>query len=122
MEETHRFSQWLLVNFKFFKHKILQEICKWSNILKQYLINNVHEKLLELDQFIKHGIETLEIKVTKHDFTSFLQVMTILAEIKKRQNQTNNLFQPLREIIDFLKIYNVDISDSIQELVRYLNN
>lgn len=43
LEDIMLFDKWFRVNLKPLKQSILNTVCKWSNMLKQYLVNRVHK-------------------------------------------------------------------------------
>ncbi len=55
------------------------------------------------------------------DFPTLLKIMSVLSQIKERQNRTNCMFQPLRGIVDTLKQYNVEIDKEISSQVYETN-
>lgn len=119
MESNHTFDVWLLINMKSFKFTLLNEICKWSNIFKQHLLKHINQSLFELDSFITEGIQIFGLPVQKDDFTTLLKIMSVLSQIRDRQKRTNCMFQPLKDIIETLKQYNVEISSEMQEHVSF---
>lgn len=44
-------------------------------------------------------------------------MMAYLQKIKDREHQTNEMFQPLRDIIEMLKQYDVEFEDNIYSKV-----
>ena len=48
IEPLSVFDKWLRVNQKPMKQALLNTVCKWSNLLKQHLINHVHKRYSEL--------------------------------------------------------------------------
>lgn len=98
---------------KNFKHNLLNQVCKWSNLFKQYLLDQVVNRLQELEDFIIEGTHVLQFEVTKEDFDTLLSVMSILSKIKDRSMETDSMFDPLKDTVDLLKQYNVDFDDNV---------
>lgn len=59
----------------------------------------------------------LEKIVVEGDFEGLLLVMEYLQKIKDREHQTNEMFQPLKDIIEMLKHYDVEFEDNIYSKV-----
>lgn len=66
-----------------------------------------------METFIVNGLQTLSINVQLNDFISLLKVMAVLNEIKERQLETDRIFDPLKDIADMLRQYNVEIPENI---------
>lgn len=96
-----------------FKHNLLNQVCKWSNLFKQYLLDQVVNRLQELEDFIIEGTRVLQLEVTKEDFDTLLSVMSILSKIKDRTFETDRMFDPLKDSVDLLKQYNVEFDENI---------
>jgi len=43
-ENEKIFLRWLLLNIRPFKQIVLNTICKWTNLFKTYLVNNVNKQ------------------------------------------------------------------------------
>lgn len=98
---------------KNFKQNLLNQVCKWSNLFKQYLLDQVVNRLQELEDFIIEGTNVLQFEVTKEDFDTLLSVMSILSKIRDRSLETDRMFDPLKDTVDLLKQYNVDFDDNV---------
>jgi dynein heavy chain len=49
--------------------------------------------------------------VREGDYEGLLQVMGFLYHVRERQVTTNEMFEPIREIMDMLKAYDVEFSE-----------
>lgn len=105
-----------------FKFTLLNKICKWSNLFKQHLLDHINQLLSELDSFITEGMQIFELNVLRDDFDTLLKIMSVLSQIRIRQKQINCMFQPIKEIIETLKNYNVEISRELRSLVSFFIN
>lgn len=75
----------------------------------------------DLEQFIAYATKELSIELGEDDYDGLLKVMGVLNEVRAKMDaQTENMFEPLREIIDVLKEYGVDFPEETYEQVQYL--
>ena len=44
IDDEYVFNKWLKINLRPFKQNILNIICKWSNVLKQHLVDHVNKR------------------------------------------------------------------------------
>lgn len=115
LESSHTFHVWLLVDMIYFKQSLLKHISLWSNLYKEHLIDHVINDLQELETFINDGMAILRLEVQQEDLETLLKVMSILSKIKDRQVDTDNMFEPLKNMVDLLKQFSVEFSDSVFE-------
>jgi dynein heavy chain, axonemal len=108
-----QFSGWLMVDMRSFKHTILNMICKWSNTFKQYLVQQVEGRLQELDDFIVSSTAVLRMEATEDDFETLLKILSVITQIKEREVETDNMFEPLKEVVALLKTYNEDFNEAV---------
>lgn len=74
-------------------------------------------RLQELDQFIEEALVQLNKPLIKGDYDGLVNIMGYLLQIKQRQDETDNLFEPIREVITLLKSYGLDLSDQVYALL-----
>lgn len=78
--------------------------------------------LNDLEEFIIYATKELSVELDEDDYEGLLQVMRVLNEVKAKQDAgTDNMFEPLRDIIDVLKEYGVDFPEETYEQVWYDN-
>lgn len=78
--------------------------------------------LNDLEEFIIYATKELSVELDEDDYEGLLQVMRVLNEVKAKQDAgTDNMFEPLRDIIDVLKEYGVDFPEETYEQVWYVN-
>jgi dynein heavy chain, axonemal len=65
----------------------------------------------ELENFISTSTNTLRLEATEEDFETLLKILSVITQIKEREVETDNMFDPLKEVVALLKTYNVDFSD-----------
>jgi dynein heavy chain, axonemal len=108
-----QFSGWLMVDMRSFKHTILNTICKWSNAFKQHLVQQVEGRLQELEDFIVSSTAVLKMEATEEDFETLLKILSVITQIKEREVVTDNMFEPLKEVVALLKTYNEDFNEAV---------
>lgn len=115
IEQTHIFRSWLLVEMKGFKWGLLNEINHWNNMFKQHLANQVRSKLQELQDFVgaTNTVFDLTPQLGRDDFASLLKILEALTQIKNQEISTDNMFEPLKEIVNLLSEYNVEFEDKV---------
>jgi dynein heavy chain, axonemal len=67
----------------------------------------------ELENFISTSTNTLRLEATEEDFETLLKILSVITQIKEREVETDNMFDPLKEVVALLKTYNVDFSDNV---------
>lgn len=126
MKTEQTFHSWFKVDVKPFKHALLNTIRKWGNMFKEHLVDTVNSSLSDLGQFIRSADEGLQQTVGEGDYVALVNVMGYLLNVKERQANTDEMFGPLREIIELLKFYDQDIPEEVnvwlQELPEQWNN
>ena len=67
--------------------------------------------LQELEDFITEADKGLLTLVQEGDYEGLLRVMGFLYHVRERQVTTDEMFEPIKEIINMLKIYDVEFSE-----------
>ncbi|XP_050667868.1 dynein beta chain, ciliary-like isoform X2 [Leptidea sinapis] len=107
---------WLKLDLKRLNQAIMNIICKWSNLYKQNLKDHVQTSLDELEQFITYATKELSVELGEDDYEGLLTVMRVLNEVKAKTDAgTEQMFEPLRDIMYVLKEYGVDFPDETYE-------
>lgn len=104
---------WLKIDVRPLRQAILNTICKWSNLFKQHLYNRVINSLEELENFIREAIAAMQTSLTEDDYDGLLKVMGYLFKVKERQIETDNMFEPLKAIMEMLKDYGVEFAEEV---------
>ena len=86
---------------------------------KEHLIRHVETSLSSLQDFIKETDLGLTRQVNEGDFDGLVEVMGHIIAVRERQQNTDNMFEPLKQTIELLKSYNHEMSD---EVYSQLNN
>lgn len=114
-ETAQIFNNWLRVNLKKLKHSLMNIVRKWSHLFKKYLEEKVMNDLKELEDFIIDSTEKLNQEATNEDAPTLLSILKTISQINERSEQTDKMFDPLREIVDMLKSYDVEFEDFVED-------
>lgn len=104
---------WLRVDVRPLRQAVLNNVCKWGNLFKQHLYNHVINSLDELEAFIIESISVMEKPLAEDDYDGLLKVMGYLFKVKERQVATDNMFEPLKQIMELLKDYGVEFAEEV---------
>ncbi|XP_059622514.1 dynein beta chain, ciliary-like [Phlebotomus argentipes] len=113
IEEKIVINGWFSLDVAAFKQSLLNEVAKWIDVHKQYLMSEVEKQLSELSQFIRSGMATLNLEIDRDDYETLLKVMDVLAQVRDRRNDINNLFGPISNTIEMLRLYGDDFNEDI---------
>jgi dynein heavy chain len=86
-------------------------LSKWIYQFQDFLLQKVIADVTELSDFINFTDKALDMEVVDQD--SMLQVMGYLRDIRKRTEGTDNMFEPLRQIVTLLTKHNVSTPPEI---------
>ncbi|XP_042303471.1 dynein axonemal heavy chain 9 [Sceloporus undulatus] len=109
LEPISVFDSWMKVDAHTFKASLLGIIKRWSFMFKQHLVSHVTHSLADLEEFIKVTERGLSKKVEKGDYECLVEVMGHLKAVKDRQTSTDEMFEPLKQTIELLKIYDQEL-------------
>lgn len=104
---------WLRIDVKPLRQALLNLVCKWSLLFKNHLVEHVKKAIKDLEDFCVECDDILSDIPVEGDYRGLLKVMEYLFKIKDRQYDTDNMFQPLLEIIELLKSYGVEFPEEI---------
>jgi dynein heavy chain len=113
LPNTHIFNCWFRVDITPFKLTLLTNIKKWSYIFKKHLLDHVVDSLVQLHQFIEKADEGLQAQLPEGDYEGLVKVMEFLKMLKERQRKTDDMFEPLKEVIVLLRKYGVTIPEEV---------
>ena len=120
------FDGWFKVDATPFKETLLNIIKTWGDMFKDYLVDKITSGLSDLGSFIREADEGLQQTVVEGDYQALVEVMGYLFEVKERQVMTDEMFGPLREIVELLTFCDQDIPEEVnvwlQELPEQWNN
>jgi len=113
IDDLFNVNSWLRVNLKGLKYSLLNSVSKWSYLFKEYLRNKVINDLIELEDFIRDSTALLEQEPTNEDYELLLKILKTLSLINERERRTDEMFEPLKKVVDLLKTYDVKFDDRI---------
>ncbi|XP_063312141.1 dynein axonemal heavy chain 9 [Pelobates fuscus] len=126
MEPINIFDSWMKVDAQPFKSALLNVIKRWSLMFKQHLIDHVTNSLSDLEEFIKVAERGLSMQLKEGDYNGLVEIMGHLMAVKERQTSTDELFEPLKQTIELLKVYEQELPDEVykqlEELPEKWNN
>jgi hypothetical protein len=119
------FPRIFCLSFKLFEHQtvrssrvhciwfILQWLCSapWLWVTLCCFVCICENSLQELENFITEADKGLLTPVQEGDYEGLICVMGFLYHVRERQVTTNEMFEPIKEIINMLKIYDVEFSE-----------
>ncbi|XP_039284796.1 dynein beta chain, ciliary [Nilaparvata lugens] len=114
------FFYWFVIDIRPFKQALLNTVCKWSMMFKQHLINHVVNSLNELAKFVEEADVGLMKPLTEGDYDGLVTVMGYLMQVKERQMTTDYMFEPLRDIIELVKTYDLEFPEETYVLLQDL--
>jgi len=76
--------------------------------------------LKDLAAFIKEVDAELAKPLEEGDYDALVNVIGILMRLKDRQTATDEMFEPLKQSIELLKIYNQELPDEVYTLLQVI--
>ncbi|NWI20364.1 DYH9 protein, partial [Crypturellus soui] len=120
IEPIRVFHSWMRIDARPFKASLLNVIKKWSLMFKQHLIDHVTHSLADLEEFIKIADKGLSKKVEKGDYDGLVEIMGHLMAVKERHSATDEMFEPLKQTIELLKIYEQQLPEEVHKQLEEL--
>ncbi|XP_077976399.1 dynein beta chain, ciliary-like isoform X2 [Styela clava] len=120
MPDHKIFSSWFRVDVRPFKQSLLNIIKRWSLMLKEYLISHVVDSLQDLEDFVHRADAGLRENIEEGDYDALVRVMGNLLAVKERQASTDNMFEPLKETVELLSSYEVEIPENAHHQIEQL--
>ena len=120
IENIQTFNSWLRVEITPLKLTLLTNIKQWSYLFKKHLLSHVSECLKDLNNFIEEADEGMMTQLVPGDYKTLIKVMGILKEIKERQTKTDEMFEPLEEMLNLLRQYGMLIPEEVTVFMEEL--
>ncbi|XP_041830036.1 dynein heavy chain 9, axonemal-like isoform X1 [Melanotaenia boesemani] len=120
LEVVHVFHGWIRVDGRSMKTALLNVIKKWSLMFKQHLMDLVTNSLSDLETFITVTEAGLVQRVEEGDYGGLVEVMARLHAVKERQNTTDAMFEPLKQTITLLKVYEQELPEVVYKQLAEL--
>uniref|UniRef100_T1IU37 Dynein beta chain, ciliary n=1 Tax=Strigamia maritima TaxID=126957 RepID=T1IU37_STRMM len=118
--ESEVFENWFRLDLRPFKQGLLNTVKRWSNMFKQHLIDHVVNNLNNLDEFVKVKSVNLTRSIRDGDYEALVDTMGDLLEIKDRLEETDKMFEPIKQMIELLRTYNEEMPEEIHQLLQEL--
>ncbi|XP_076625371.1 dynein beta chain, ciliary [Colletes latitarsis] len=109
----HVIRRWLRLDLKPFKQTLMNIICKWANVLKEYLVKRITTQLEELEKFLEAAMENFSHNILEDDYDALLETIYYLKEIRDRQFEIEDMFDPIKKTVELLQHYQVTLSPKI---------
>ncbi|XP_070067151.1 dynein beta chain, ciliary [Drosophila virilis] len=106
------FFGFLRLNMDGFKRSVLNQIGQWISLFKMDLINFVRNSLQELQDFIDEAKVVLKMELKRDDFDGLVKILSVLNQINEKQFVFDNMFEPLRDIVNLLRKYGYEFKDT----------
>ncbi|KOC63491.1 Dynein beta chain, ciliary [Habropoda laboriosa] len=113
MPNEEVFCRWLKLDLKSFKQTLLNITCKWANVLKEHLVNTITTELENLSEFLKAAMENFSQPIHEDDYDALLETIYYLKEVRDRQFEIEDMFDPIKKTIELLQQYNVSLDQKI---------
>ncbi|XP_076749810.1 dynein beta chain, ciliary-like [Xylocopa sonorina] len=113
MKNEEIFCRWLRLDVKPFKQSLLNIICKWANVLKEYLVHEITTKLEKLAEFLQLAMDNFSRPIHEDDYDALLETIYYLKEVRDRQYEIEDMFDPIKKTIELLQTYNVHLDEKI---------
>eukprot|EP00731_Ephydatia_muelleri_P033713 Em0036g17a len=118
-QDTKIFDLWFRVDARPFKQGLLNTVKRWSLMFKQHLLNHVSHTLNDLVSYVKVTIAGLSVTVPEGEYKALVEVMGHLLAVKERQEETDTMFEPLKQTIELLKSYGQPLpEDTNQPMIQ----
>lgn len=114
------FNAWFQVDVRPFRQSLLNIVRKWGNMFKNHLVTRVTTTLADLANFIRRADEQLLQQIIEGDYEGLVNIMAYLLNVKERAVTTDDMFEPMQEIINLLKYYDMDIPEEVNVLLQEL--
>jgi dynein heavy chain, axonemal len=106
---------WLRFNTQPIKSQLMTWISKWVDMFLSHLKVTLVEKLTLLDEFmalVSKGLdaEVASIEDTKESKPALMRMMGDIRDVRKAMETTQEMFQPLQEILVTVKAHGIDIA------------
>ncbi|EGI59469.1 Dynein beta chain, ciliary [Acromyrmex echinatior] len=110
-ENEKVFLRWLRIDVRALKQALLNTICKWSNLFKTHLIDYVNNELRNLSEFLTNALKKFTQPIAPDDYEDLLNTIYYLKEVRDRQFQIDDMWEPIKATIELLKEYEVKFDE-----------
>ena len=104
---------WLRINALPVQSALRAHANRWCSCFTRHLEATLVEELERLDAFMRGTISKLDVELREGDDggkQDLLELMKCIADVRKSQERTKELFAPLQDTIQLLKAHGTDVS------------
>jgi dynein heavy chain, axonemal len=103
---------WLRINTQPIKSQLMTWTSRWIDMFLNCLKVTLVEKLTVLDTFMSQVNKGLDLEVPEGSAgkEALMKVMEDIRDVRKAMDDTQEIFEPLQEVVNTLKAHGVDIS------------
>ena len=105
--------QWLKIDAKPIKQAIGNAVQKWRYRFTEYLNSKLESKIIGLLKFVDVAAVELEKEVPEGDNDALIASMGWLRDVRGRTEETDAMFQPLRDTAALLKKWGEPVPDEV---------
>jgi dynein heavy chain len=103
---------WLRISTQPIKSQMMTWTSKWIDLFTNHLKVTLCDKLLGLDKFMQSVSKGREVQVDEgaEGKQALMKVMEGIRDVKKAMDATQEMFQPMQNILNCLKAHGMDIA------------
>ncbi|XP_073997627.1 dynein beta chain, ciliary-like isoform X3 [Rhodnius prolixus] len=105
LKEEEIIDEWFCLSYKVFKKQVLNYSASWAMLFKKHLIDEVFHTVTTFDKFVNEVTAGLHKNLEEGDYEGLVKIMVYLREVEAYKVKSSDLFKPIEERIELLKIY-----------------
>ena len=105
---------WLKVDAKQLKSSLATVISKWSYKFLEHLLEKVDTQVTDVSEFVSSVDIKLDLEVNGQ-LEPLLEIMNDLTQIRRRTDETDTMFEPLKQTCSLLRKYNITVEDRVMD-------
>ena len=113
LEDSVTFEKWFKVDTTPFKKSLHAISKKWVDAFIDHLKGKVTQSLTDLEDFSKRAIVGLQSEVPEGDYNALVGVLNFINAVNERREDTDSMFEPLKDTVTLLAGYDITLPDSI---------
>lgn len=71
-----------------------------------------------MEDFIDEADAAMKMELDKDNLEGLLKIMNVLNQVNDRQYTYDYMFEPLREVVDVLRLYSYEFPEKVYQQVR----
>lgn len=104
---------WIRIDCQPMRTALLTELSKWRHIFLSHLEDHVQKSVLSLGKFIQEVTAGLAKDVPPGNYERLVQAMDYLFQVRSRQEETDAVFDPLREMVLVLRKFGRQLDEDV---------